>query len=193
MKDDMTYEFRTENDLLVRVRPLRAADAPLLIDIFEHLGADSRYQRFNLPLSSPDPAWVEATAAELADVDAAQGAGWLALADLPEEPNAPVAGARYLLVGPETAEVSVTVRDDLQGMGIGTRLLKYLAQEAYKAGVRTLAGTVQSNNINLWRSLANLDVPIKRERQGTHTRLEVELSDALFDGEPEQPVAPSSF
>lgn len=183
MKEEMTYQFRTETGLTVCVRPLQPSDARLLVDIFEHLGPDSRYQRFNLPLSDPDPDWISDKAKEMADVPPAEGAAWLAFVDLPGEAGAPVAGARYLLIGPDTAEVSVAVRDALQGKGIGTGLLEYLAREAYRAGVRTLVGIVQSSNVSLWRSLANLDVPVTRVHRGPVTELRVTLSDALFTEE----------
>ena len=31
------YTFLTKNDMVVRVRPLRAEDAPYLVDLFENL------------------------------------------------------------------------------------------------------------------------------------------------------------
>ena len=40
------YTFLTKNDMVVRVRPLRAEDAPYLVDLFENMSQDSRYSRF---------------------------------------------------------------------------------------------------------------------------------------------------
>ena len=57
-----------EDHLLLYVRALMPDDAPLLVELFEHLGADSRYLRFNVALTNPDPDLVRAEAARMAAV-----------------------------------------------------------------------------------------------------------------------------
>lgn len=189
MKDGKrTYRFRAENDLLVRVRPLRADDAQRLIDLFEHLGPESRYRRFNIPLADPDPELVLREAQAMADLDPERGCGWLAFADLPDQPDACIAGVRCIRTDGDVAEVSLAVRDDLQGLGIGSELLRFVGRQAYRMGIRKLAGYVQSDNRPLWLSLRHLGAPQTRESQGAETYVEVDLEEAcrrgLLEGKP---------
>ena len=48
------YTFLTKNDMVVRVRPLLAEDAPYLVDLFENMSQDSRYSRFLQTLDNID-------------------------------------------------------------------------------------------------------------------------------------------
>ena len=98
-------------------------DAGDLVDLFEHLSTNSRYMQFNQYLASVDPELVRREAEHIALVDPARGLGVLAFADLPDQPHAPVAAARYIRTDdPQQAEVSVSVRDDLQHQGIGAEI-----------------------------------------------------------------------
>ena len=80
----------------------------------------------------------------------------MAFGDLPKEPQACIGGARFIVTGPGIAEASLTVRDDFQGQGIGTELLRLLIVEAQKAGVRTLAADAQASNQSVFRMLRRL-------------------------------------
>lgn len=178
MREQAIYHFHAENGLPVWLRPLKPTDAPYLIDLFEHMSADSRYQRFNIPLPDPDPDWVLRQAEKMAYIRPAHGRAWLAFADLPEQAEAPIAGIRYIRVSLDTAEVSLVVRDDLQNLGIGSELLKFAGRKAYAEGMNRLLGVVQSLNQALWRSLQKLDVPLQRRREGANTIVEVDLREA---------------
>jgi GNAT superfamily N-acetyltransferase len=172
------HRFSAENGLAIRVRAMWPTDAPYLVDIFEHMSAQSRYLRFNLPLQDPDPDWVREQAERLSYLRPYEGRAWLAFADLPEQPEAPVGGVRYVAVSHDSAEVALAVRDDLQGLGIGTNLLEFAARKAYSEGYRKLTGVIHSTNLPLWRSLKRLGVPIKTVRDGSTTILEVDLEAA---------------
>ena len=178
----MTHRFRAENDLVICVRLLRQDDADHLVNLFKHLGPESRYRRFNIPLPDPDPELVRREAQAMADAALARGHGWLAFANLPDQPDACVAGIRYLRTAGDVAEVSLVVRDDVQGIGIGTELLRIVGRHAYREGVRKLVGYVQSDNRPLWRSLRNLGAPLEREFQGAESYVEVDLEEAARRG-----------
>jgi len=182
MEKRLTHRFRAENGLLVCVRPLRPNDASHLIDLFEHLSPESRYRRFNIPLTDPDPQLVRREAQAMANVDPDRGCGWLAFADLADQPEGCVAGIRCIRTADGVAEVSLTVRDDVQGLGIGTKLLRMVGRHAYGAGVRKLVGYVQSDNRPLWRSLRQLRAPVERELKGAETYIEVDLEEASMRG-----------
>lgn len=180
MVEQYDHQFRAQNGQLVRVRRMRASDAPFLIDLFEHLSAESRYRRFNIPLQDPDPDWVARQAEQMADLPREEGQAWLAFSDLPTGTNTPVAGIRYVRLSEDRAEVALVVRDDLQGLGIGTELLRFAGIQAFSAGIAILVGFVQSTNQALWHSLQNLGIPIRTRIEGSHTELEVDLREALI-------------
>ena len=149
------FEFEAANGLPVRVFRLKPGDGRYLVDLFEHLSATSRYLRFNEYLSNVDPATVLREAEHLSLVDPDQGVALLAFADLPDQPNAAVAGARFILTGqPGEAEVSIAVRDDLHHMGIGRQLLLYLAEVASDADVSRLVASFHTGNRRIWALLA---------------------------------------
>lgn len=169
------HTFQTKDGILIRVRPLLPEDTSYLVDIFENMGQDSRYTRFNLTMVDPDPADVWQEAAEMADIERPQSDGWLAFADLPDNPDTAVAGIRYLHTGEGEAEIAVTVRDDMQNKGIGTELMAYLFEQAKQAGITRLVALAQRNNRPLWQMLKKSPIPIKRKPEGSYVYLEAEL------------------
>ena len=171
MSDDLEHTFQTKNGQMVSLRPLEPEDAHHLVDLFEHMGAESRYLRFNLSLTDPDPELVWSEARRLAQIDPERDGAWLAFCDLPDRAGAPIAGIRYMRVDQETAEASLVVRDDMQNQGIGTELLRYLLSQARAAGIRRLTATVQRGNRPLWRLLSKSPVKIERDSQGSTTTL----------------------
>lgn len=173
--DGSVYTFRADNGLTVRVRRLCPDDYPYLLAIFEKMSAESRYLRFNQSLVNVDPEWAQEQARRIADVPPEMGAGWLAFADLPGEENAPVGGIRCLHVSANVAEISLAVRDDLQGLGIGSHLLEYACRQAYVHGYRRVIGVAHSYNMQLWRSLRRLGIPTARRRDGSTVIIEADL------------------
>lgn len=171
-----TMTFRTRTGLDLFVRPLCLEDAPYLTDLFAHLGPESRYLRFNQALSNPDPALVQAEARRLARVDPEEGAAWLAFADLPGEPHAPLAGARFIRTGPGVAEASIAVRDDAQRQGIGAVMLDLLVREARRAGIHTLTAVIQYSNNGIWRLLKQSGLPYRRGGAGTWVEIFVDIA-----------------
>ncbi|MDW8318629.1 MAG: GNAT family N-acetyltransferase [Anaerolineae bacterium] len=176
-----TYQTRT--GLKVKVRPLTPGDVDHLVNLFEHLSPQSRYFRFNEPLENPDPELVRREAAALAQVDPERGRAWIAFADLPGEPNAPIAGFRFMRTpDPQVAEVSIAVRDDLQRQEVGTRLLLYLAKEARAAGIARLVGTFHTNNRGVWGLLAKSPYPVTTTVHGPETDVVVDLTRTVRRG-----------
>ena len=169
------HTFHTKDVLLIGISPLKPEDAHHLVDLFEHMGAESRYLRFNLSLTDPDPELIWSEARRLAQVDPERDGAWLAFADLPDQPGAPIAGMRYMRINQDTAEASIVVRDDMQQKGIGAELLNYLLIQAKEAGINHLTATVQRGNRPLWRLIQKSPVPIERDSQGSTTTLTAHL------------------
>jgi len=169
------HTFHSKDGLLIGVSPLKPEDAHHLVDLFEHMGAESRYLRFNLSLSNPDPDLVWREARRLARIDPEKDGAWLVFCDIPDQPMAPIAGMRYVRIDPDTAEASIVVRDDMQKQGIGAELLSYLITQAKNAGVKRLTATVQRGNRPLWYLLQKSNLEIERDSQGSTTTLTAHL------------------
>lgn len=170
------HRFTTSGGLLVKIYRIKPQDSTNLVNLFEHLSTNSRYQRFNESLVDPDPDYVLRTADSMARVDPRAGAAWLAFSDLPGEPNAPVAGARYMrLPDGKTAEVSIAVRDDLHQQGIGAELLLYLARHARNNGVRQLLGRFDTGNKGVWRLVQRAPFAVTTTVQGSETEVVIHL------------------
>lgn len=173
------YTFITTNRLPVRARNLLPEDAPYLVDLFENLGATSRYRRFHQAVDHVDIERVWQEAEGIAQSAVVSGRGLIAFADLPDRTNAPVGAARYVNITAFQAELAVSVRDDMQGQGIGTRLVATLVQEAKANGIKTLVGVVQNDNTPIWKILSRLGYRVTRQPEGNATFVTVNLDQTV--------------
>jgi acetyltransferase len=175
MNEETVYTFTSEDGLVLKIRPLKPEDARHLVDLFEHMGPESRFLRFNLALSNPDPELVWSEAGRLAQVDPERDGAWLVFADLPDRENVPVAGCRFMRLGDDTAEASLAVRDDMQRQGIGRELLRFMVRQARDKGIRCLVATIQRGNRALWRLLQSSGVEFRIESEGSYAHITVDL------------------
>jgi GNAT superfamily N-acetyltransferase len=78
-----------------------------------------------------------------------------------EEANRPVivGGARYIVMKPGKAEVAFAVIDEYQGQGIGTALMRHLAEIARDSGLRELVAEVLSDNEAMLKVLQKSGLP----------------------------------
>ena len=121
---------------------------------FDELSSESRHLRFFTAVRElPD-----AVRARLADVDGVRNAAVIAfdaavmLDDHPE--GKPIGVARWMTGADGPPELSVTVIDAYQGMGVGTRLMDSLLALARKRGVRRIHADVLRENTGM-RTLIN--------------------------------------
>jgi len=124
-------------------RPIRADDTDRLADAFARLSATSRYRRFLTPVTSLSDVQLRA----FAQVDFVDHVAWAA--ELIGEPGRPFAGVGRWIRSrrdPAVAEFALTVVDAYQRRGLGTALLKLLADSAAPRGVRWLEGIVLGEN-----------------------------------------------
>ncbi|MCA9972112.1 MAG: GNAT family N-acetyltransferase [Anaerolineales bacterium] len=176
MSESQYRTITTKSGLQLRVRELRADDAPHLVEIFEHMSADSRYRRFNQPADHVSEArkWEEAE--RIVRIVPRQSGGLLAFADLEGEPDVAVAAARYVCVGDGVAEAAISVADVLQSQGVGTQLMRMLAELAKRAGVRVLTAVIHDDNKPIWRVLARLPYRMERTHDGAYSIVELDLT-----------------
>ena len=121
----------------LRLRAPRVDDGEGLLDFFSGLSRQSLYQRFHgLPEVGPrlvepclEPDWIE-RGSLLGELD-----------------GKVVAIALYVrLRDPDTAEAAFAVADELQGHGVGTRMLERLAALAAEHGIRRFVAEVLADN-----------------------------------------------
>ena len=136
----------------VFIRPIRAADAPLLVDAFGHLSPLSRYRRFFTPMNRLSPTSVR----YLTHVDHHRHEAVVAI----DDHGSLVGIARYICSAddPTAAELAVTVIDDWQSDGLGTRLVERLVRRAREEGVERFTGEVLWENRKMLSLLRNLGV-----------------------------------
>ena len=177
MNDRPSHTAYAKDGREIRIRALGPSDAKYLVDLFEHMGPESRYLRFNLALTNPDQDLVWSEAERLAQVDPQRDGAWLVFADLPGEPNVAVGGVRYIRINDHLAEASLAVRDDMQNNGIGSALLNFMVRQARKAGITSLTATIQRANRPIWRLLKKSGLPFAFTSEAGYTNITVDLTE----------------
>ncbi|MCZ7671013.1 MAG: GNAT family N-acetyltransferase [Chloroflexi bacterium] len=189
--EEMLYTFFAKDGTLIGVRHMRFDDAVYLVDIFENMGADSRYQRYHQSIDHVNAGRIWQEAETIAHMDAKKQAGLIAFADLPDKPNAPVGAARYICIGDGRADTGISVRDDMQGQGIGTELLALLVEEARENGIQKLVADVLNSNKGIMGILQKLPYEMTRQPEGVYSTLTIHW-DRLKEGERRRETAVTS-
>jgi acetyltransferase len=168
-----TVELRTGDTAVVR--PIRAADAPLLVPFHEGLSDRSVYQRYfhMLPLGQ------RIDARRLARVCAADGtheavlvAEWRDAAG-----QASIAGVCRLTCseGASTGDFAIVVVDACQGLGVGTALMRAIIDEAARRGLASLGAEVLRNNGPMRRLCQRLGMAVTPTADPQVVRVELPL------------------
>ncbi|MCB8942195.1 MAG: GNAT family N-acetyltransferase [Ardenticatenaceae bacterium] len=164
--------FVTKNGCTLRIRPMQHGDAPILIAIFEQMGSDSRYHRFHQPLDNPSPERVQREAEQMVAIVPNGSFGLIAF-----DGDVPVGAARYVIFeGEERAETAVSIIDDYQQSGIGTKLVALLAQEAHERGLHQLVANVQAVNTPALRIMEKLPFPHSQRLDGSVVEVVIDLT-----------------
>jgi RimJ/RimL family protein N-acetyltransferase len=121
----------------VILRPLQDGEITVLETVFEGLSAQSRQQRFLVPM----PRLSGSARRVLAHVDGHDHVAWVAMLD-----GQPVGISRYVRTGPDSAEIAFEVVDAEQGRGIGSALVDAVTTVAHANGISRLEATVEPGN-----------------------------------------------
>ncbi len=179
----LAKRFTTKDGQEVWVRLLRQKDAHHLVDLFEHMGPESRYRRFHQPADNVPPEQVWAEARRIATAVPDDQLGLIAFSSLPEGVEVAVGAARIVWLSDSTAEVAMSVRDDRQGQGIGKRLLNMVLEMAQIAGAEMVVGLIQNDNDPIWHLFDQLPYPIQRTIDGTESEIVIDLTRMKEGGE----------
>jgi GNAT superfamily N-acetyltransferase len=135
---------RLHDGRAVVLRLAGARDVPAITRLYLELSPESRYRRFNA--AGP----VHALATAFARID---GETVCLVAASPADQDRPIGEARYVPVGPGTAELAMTVLDSYQGAGLGHLLLAALVSCAREDGFERLRAIVMLDNGPMLRLL----------------------------------------
>jgi acetyl coenzyme A synthetase (ADP forming)-like protein len=143
----------------LRLRPPGRADLEALVAFFAGLSPESRYLRFHGAISVDahhlerfvEPDWdaggaLIATLRDVRDERVVALASWTRLRD------------------PHSAEIAFAVADELQGHGLGTRLLEQLAASAAGAGIERFVAEVLPGNRAMLSVFADAGFDVHRVR-----------------------------
>lgn len=120
------------------VRPLRHGDVGTVLAVFEQLSDESRRARFN----GAKPCLSRSDLRELAAEDDRRHA----LVAYVEGNPTPIAIARLVREGRDSAEIAFAVADAYQHRGIGSALTAELICDARAAGIRQITALTSSDN-----------------------------------------------
>ena len=141
----------------ITIRPLRNGDAATVVALFDRLGDRARASRF----CGAKPRLTDAELDLLSRVD---GNRHVLVAYVGGD--ARPAGIARLVRDGRSAEIALSVADELRGRGLGTVLLEALAADARAAGITSFVATVCGDNPSmlaiLRRLSASLDIRWQR-------------------------------
>ena len=138
----------------LRLRPPTRADVPAVTGFFRALSPQSLYTRFHGTVTAED-----ALSERFVDPDFVERGALIGVTD-----DRVVALANWArLRDPLSAEAAFTVADELQGHGVGTRLLERLAALAGEAGIERFVAEVLPSNVSMLRVFAGAGLEVRRE------------------------------
>ena len=179
MTNSSTLEsFYSKSGQLIHLRRILPDDTPFLVDIFEHMSSESRYQRYNQTLDhvAPNRVWQEAL--QIALANPRTNPGLIAFVDTPSHTAEPVGAVRLVEITPDVAEVAISIRDDFQNKGIGSTLMLHMANEARSLGYRRIVASIRNDNPAIWKVFSRLPFKIERVPDGALSEVTIYLDEA---------------
>jgi acetate---CoA ligase (ADP-forming) len=160
----------------VTLREIRPTDDGQLLSMWERTSAESRRRRFHGAFTLD-----ERTVRRFIDLDPATQFAVVASRGLGEGERI-VGVARYERDPADLAhaEFAVLVEDAEQGRGIGTALVRAVAEAAADAGIRHLSGDILADNVRMLNLVRDLGLEYRAQADATgvvRSDLEVALSD----------------
>jgi acetate---CoA ligase (ADP-forming) len=178
--DDARHDHVLPDGTTVLIRPITPEDAPLLLGMWDRTSIESRRARF-LGTFNLD----ESNVHRFTDLDPDLQYGIVATRGRGEKEKI-IGVARYER-DPEQrehAEFAALIEDRYQGRGIGTALVRQVAQAAADAGVRTLTGDILSDNVRMLNLVRELGLEYHSDRDSggiVRSDLELEFTERFLD------------
>jgi RimJ/RimL family protein N-acetyltransferase len=176
---NVSPHFTTRSGRKIRLRLMRRSDADLLIEFFHRMSPETRRRRFHTGTENVSPDLVSQRAEEMASVDNKVQMGAV-VAVYQEAEGERIVGSVRLARNPLTptspdAEAAVVVRDDFQGEGLGTELMRRLVLLAKQMRVKTIVAIFQPDNEGAIRLFRELNLPYTTTIDHGETTLRLEV------------------
>ena len=157
----------------ILIRPADPGDRDALKAFFGRLGAETRFLRFHYTKAVVSDAEI----ATYCDCDYADT--FAIVAEKAQEGRTDIVGvARYdRLPARNCAEVAFLVEDKQQGIGIGTHLVRELAEVARERGMDTLVAETTTYNQIMLSIFRKYDKALKREVDGESCKVTYRAQD----------------
>jgi acetyltransferase len=94
-----------------------------------------------------------------------------------------VASGRFMRCTPDEAEMSVVVRDDMQGQGIGGKMLYFVLDQARAMGINRMSSCFASDNEAVWQILSYSPYHVTWQPRGQQVEVVIHLQ-ARAEGSP---------
>lgn len=150
----------------VEIRALKPTDVDGLKEAVERLSSESLYRRF----FGPKRSFSEKEVAHFMNVDFVKHVALVAVAGATI-----VAGGRYFVVAPGSAEVAFAIADEYQRKGLGAALLRHLIAIARSAGLNRLVADVLPDNRAMLSVFAKCGVSVRTRREDGAVKVTLEL------------------
>jgi RimJ/RimL family protein N-acetyltransferase len=180
MAFDPTHQFHWQvaDGMAVVLRSFTPEDREALTEAFKRLSPESLYFRFWTRFRDLNPRLIE----ELCAPDQVDHVGWVVVPETPGDIPGLGGGSFWRLADdPSTAEVSFTVGDEFQGLGVATMVLAVLWEHAVQVGIQRFVGRVLNSNLAMrawWGALGAYEVEITRGWEITLPLDESQLHDS---------------
>jgi acyl-CoA hydrolase/RimJ/RimL family protein N-acetyltransferase len=138
-------------------RPIHPTDMPRLKDLFYALSQETRYYRFMRPMKQIPQKQVQ----DFVYVDHRNEVAVVGV--LPEVHGEDIVAVGRYYLDPRTnrAEVAFVVRDEWQGRGIGSFMLKHLVNLARRSGIAGFTAEVLADNRAMQAVFRNADIKVR--------------------------------
>ena len=165
-----TAEERLRDGRAFEIRALKPSDEAGMLAAVDRIGTQSLYRRF----MGAKRGFSDKERAFFLNVDFVNHVALVAVIKESDRVSI-VAGGRYIVEKPGTAEVAFAVVDDYQGHGIGAVLLRHLAVLARQAGLKEFTAEVLSDNAPMLKVFerSGLKVTSQRSADGMHVALKL--------------------
>ncbi len=143
-------------------RPMKPTDDELLKDLFYSLSDESRYKRF----MSARKDMPHGRRQEFVQINFKKEMAIVVIDPEIEGPHRMIGVGDYRIKkGQNVAEVSIMIRDEYQGQGIGTILLEYLTMIAQDQGLYGFTAEVLADNRKMLRVFEKMGYDIEKRRK----------------------------
>ncbi len=144
------------------LRPMKPTDDELLKDLFYSLSDESRYKRF----MSPRKNMPHERRQDFVQINYKKEMAIVVIDPEIEGPHRMIGEADYRIKeGQNVAEISVMIRDEYQGLGIGSTLIEYLTMIAKNQGLYGFTAEVLADNKKMLKVFEKMGYDIEKKRK----------------------------